>query len=148
MYQVIEFYEQNLRLSRKTGDQQGEMSALRSLGRAYAALGSHDQAVECYNQAIDLARQIGDARGERQTLRYLNEILNSPTSQNFEQVAPLRKSRKKANPATAKSARRKSSRQLSAATRPRQKSQSPQGTEKPEMQPVPVSNGKKRKFSE
>jgi len=75
MHQAIEFYEQNLRLSRETGDRRGEMAALNSLGRAFAALEERERAVECYEQALGIARQIGDARGERLTLKNLDEIL-------------------------------------------------------------------------
>jgi len=75
MHQAIEFYEQNLRLSREGGDRRGEVAALNSLGRAFAALEEREKAVECYEQALRLARQIGDARGERQTQKNLDEIL-------------------------------------------------------------------------
>lgn len=73
MHQVIEFYEQNLRLAQQTGDQRGESAALNSLGTAYDALGEREKAVACYEQALQIARQVGDARGERLMLKKLND---------------------------------------------------------------------------
>ena len=125
MHQVIEFYEQNLRLSRQTGDQRGEMAALNSLGRAYAALEERDKAVQCFEQALQIARQLSDLRGERQTLKNLDEILKppgaplgAPLSANDEtgnQTSPPQKpgqkTRKKATAAKAKSTRNKPAQQ-------------------------------------
>lgn len=117
MYQVIEFYEQNLRLSRETGDRRGEMSALGSLGRAHAALEQHDKAVECYEQALRIARQIGDARSERQTLKHLNEI-PKPAGEDLkksDQTNPPQKPRGKNN-----STWRQPTKQSRAGKKPRQ----------------------------
>jgi tetratricopeptide (TPR) repeat protein len=73
MHQVIEFYEQNLKIARETGDSRGEMSALGSLGRAYDALNERDKAVECFELSLKIARAIGDARTERSMLKHLSE---------------------------------------------------------------------------
>lgn len=144
MYQVIEFYEQNLRLARKTGDQHGEMGALGSLGRAYAALGEHDKAVECYKQVLELARQFGDARSERQTLKHLNEVLKSQNGNSLEQTTPSRKSSKKACAATAKSASKKSSQRPSAQPRAsRKKVRQLQTIGEPEQKEMPPAGDKK-----
>ena len=117
MHQVIEFYEQNLRLSRQTGDQRGEMAALNSLGRAYAALDDRDKAIECFEQALQIARQISDLRGERQTLKNLHEVLKphaAPLGANDEtsgQTTPPQKPGKKRSPAKAKATRKKPAQQ-------------------------------------
>ena len=117
MHQVIEFYEQNLRLSRETADQRGEMAALNSLGRAYAALDDRDKAVECYEQVLRIARQIGDIRGERQTLKNLDEILKLPDTplgandKTSGEKSPSQKPGKKRSPAKAKSTRNKPTQQ-------------------------------------
>ena len=112
MHQVIEFYEQNLRLSRETGDQRGEMAALNSLGRAYAALEEYAKAVECYEQGLHIARQVGDQRGERQTLKNLDEILKpDSTSDNDRQISPPQKPGRQNNSVKKKSTRNKPSQQ-------------------------------------
>jgi len=110
MHQVIEFYEQNLRLARETADQRGEMSALNSLARAYDALDERGKAIEFYEQALQIARRIGDARGERHTLKHLNEVMKSvdEDGNSDQQPKPPRKPRKKADASAAKSSRRKS----------------------------------------
>lgn len=71
MYQVIEFYQQNLRLARESGQRREEMSALASLGRAHDALQEHDKAVEFYELALSIARELGDSRTERDALKHL-----------------------------------------------------------------------------
>ncbi len=76
MYQVIEFYQQNLQLARESGQRREEMSALASLARAYDALQEREKAVEYYELALEIARQLGDSRTERDTLKHLNETLN------------------------------------------------------------------------
>lgn len=76
MYQVIEFYKQNLQLARESGQRREEMSALASLARAYDALQERDKAVEFYELALGIARQLGDSRAERDTMKHLNETLN------------------------------------------------------------------------
>ena len=113
MHQVIEFYEQNLRLSQQTGDQRGEMAALNSLGRAYAALDERDKAVQCFEQALQIARQISDLRGERQTLKNLDEMLKPPDAnkETGNQTSPPQKSRKAGSSAKAKSTRNKPTQQ-------------------------------------
>jgi tetratricopeptide (TPR) repeat protein len=113
MHQVIEFYEQNLRLSRETGDQRGEMAALNSLGRAYAALEENAKAIECFEQGLQIARQRGDQRGEQQTLKNLDEILR-PGSANDKisgKTSPPQKKRQQNSPAKKKSTRNKPSQQ-------------------------------------
>lgn len=127
MHQVIEFYEQNLRLSRETGDQRGEMAALNSLGRAYAALDEHAKAIECFEQGLQIARQVGDQRGERQTLKNLDEILK-PTGQDDKtsgKTSPQPKKRQQNSSAKKKATRNKPSqkripKQPRAGKRPRQ----------------------------
>ena len=113
MHQAIEFYEQNVRLSRETGDQRGEMSALSSLGRTYDALEERDKAIECYEQALKIARQIGDMRGERQLLKGLNEIQNfiSEGRESNDQAKLLQKLSGKPNSTRNKSSRRQTSKQ-------------------------------------
>lgn len=107
MHQVIEFYEQNLRLSRETGDARGELSALSSLARAYDALEERGKAVECYELALKIARQISDVRGERQLLKNLNEAQKPASTENTsgDQITPPRKPRRKTDSAAAKSTR-------------------------------------------
>ena len=116
MHQVIEFYEQNLRLAQQTGDQRGEMAALNSLGRAYAALDERDKATRCFEQALQIARQISDVRGERQTLKNLDEVLRPPAAidandETGNQIRPSqrsgKKTQKKGSSAKAKSTRKK-----------------------------------------
>ena len=128
MHQVIEFYEQNLRLAQQTGDQRGEMAALNSLGRAYAALDERDKATQCFEQALQIARQISDVRGERQTLKNLNEVLKPPDAidadaidvidETGKQIRPRQKSGKKSQKkgrfAKAKSTRNKAAQQRKA----------------------------------
>lgn len=77
MYQVIEFYLQNLRLARESSDLSGELSALNSLGRAYQALAENEKAADCFELALKIARNIGDGRGERVSLKNLNDLLSS-----------------------------------------------------------------------
>lgn len=113
MHQAIEFYEQNLKLARETGDARGEMAALGSLARAYAALDERDKAIECYEQALMTARQTGDARGERQTLKSLNDLNQAPKpageSEADKSSKPIKsqKPRKKSDSAKPRSARSK-----------------------------------------
>ncbi len=103
MYQVIEFYQQNLRLARESGQRREEMSALASLARAHDALQEHDKAVEFYELALSIARELGDGRAERDALKHLN-----PQPQ-----------KEKANATTKKAGR---SRKASTKTNPRKKS--------------------------
>ncbi|HMV83645.1 MAG TPA: tetratricopeptide repeat protein [Blastocatellia bacterium] len=72
MHQVIEFYEQNLRLARETNDRRGELSALGSLGRAYEALNEMDKARDYFDLCLQVAREIGDVRQERSLLKHLD----------------------------------------------------------------------------
>lgn len=115
MHQVIEFYEQNLRLARETGDHRAELSALGSLGRAYDALEERDKAIACYEQALIVARSVGDARSERHMLKSLNETLNANNASNVGNTdndlsakgKTARTPRKKAAPAKAKTGKAK-----------------------------------------
>ncbi len=113
MYQVIEFYRQNLQLARETGDKRGELSALNSLGRAYQALEEHDKALECYESALIVARDVGDGRSERQTMKYINDVSLPPVekNENQPQTTPSQKRAKRTGVAEAKAADKKSSKQ-------------------------------------
>lgn len=112
MYQVIEFYRQNLQLARETGDRRGELAALGSLGRAHQALEEHDKALECYEDALKIARDLGDVRGERQTLKNINDVvtLSDDKSKKDSQINSTPKTPKRSNKAALKSIRKKSSR--------------------------------------
>lgn len=99
MYQVIEFYQQNLQLARESGQRREEMSALASLGRAYDALHERDKAVEFYELALNIARELGDGRAERDALKHLNETLN-PLPQK-DKPEPKRAAKKAARSRTA-----------------------------------------------
>jgi tetratricopeptide (TPR) repeat protein len=65
---AIEFYEQQLGITREIGDRRGEGSALGSLGNAYVVLGQTQRAVEFYEQVLPIFREIGDRRGEGNAL--------------------------------------------------------------------------------
>lgn len=94
MYQVIEFYKQNLQLARESGQRREEMSALASLARAYDALQERDKAVEFYELALSIARQLGDSRAERDTLKHLNETLNPQPAKESKVKAGAKKAAK------------------------------------------------------
>ena len=88
MHQVIEYYQENHKLARETGQRRDEMSALASLGRAYDALEERGKAVEFYEMALKIARDLGDGRAERQTLKQLNEALNPQAKKEHQKVSP------------------------------------------------------------
>jgi tetratricopeptide (TPR) repeat protein len=108
MHQVIEFYEQNLQIARETGDSRGEMSALGSLGRAFAALNERDKAIECFELSLKIAREIGDARNERYMLKHLHEVSTAAEDKTQVQLKSPRKSRKKKDSSTTQSASKSS----------------------------------------
>jgi len=110
MYQVIEFYIQNLQLARDTGNPQGELAALNSLGRAYQALAEHDKAVECYEAALKIAHQLSDVRAERNTLKNLNDVLEpaQKSGQTFSQEPAPPNKKQKSKTMSAKTSRKKS----------------------------------------
>lgn len=110
MHHVIEFYEQNLKIARETGDIRGEMSALGSLGRAYDALSESDKAVECFELSLKIARQIGDARNERYMLKHLNETAGSTEEKKQGQPRTPRQSHKKNRTPVTASATKKTQR--------------------------------------
>ncbi len=128
MYQVIEFYRQNLQLAREIGDRRGELAALSSLGRAYHALEEHDKALECYEDALKIARVLGDVRTERQTMKNINDVvtLSDEKVEKESQVTSIPKTPKRNNKAALKSVRNKSSQgQSNKTTRSSAKKQNP-----------------------
>lgn len=90
MYQVIEFYQQNLRLAREAGQRREEMSALASLARAHDALKEYDKAIEFYELSLLIARELGDGRAERDTLKHLNEAMNPEAKQRVSKKKPAK----------------------------------------------------------
>lgn len=108
MYQVIEFYQQNLQLARESGQRREEMSALASLARAYDALQEKDKAVEFYELALKIARELGDSRAERDTLKHLNETLHPQASGEAKGGTTAKKS-SRPRKAVSKNGRRKTS---------------------------------------
>ena len=65
---AIEYYEQELKISREIGDRCGEGAILGNLGLAYNHLGESRKAIEYYEQALEIAREIGDRHGEGKAL--------------------------------------------------------------------------------
>jgi tetratricopeptide (TPR) repeat protein len=68
LLKAIEFYEQQLTITRELSDQRGEGNALGNLGVAYKNLGDAGKAIEFYEQALVVDREIGDRRAEGTTL--------------------------------------------------------------------------------
>jgi len=65
---AIEFFEQQLVITREIRDRRGEGNALGNLGNAYYSLGEPQKAIEFYEQLLNIAREIGDRRGEGNAL--------------------------------------------------------------------------------
>lgn len=61
---AIEYYKQELKITREIGNRQGEGDCLGNLGLAYHNLGEVKKAIEYYEQALKITREIGDSRGE------------------------------------------------------------------------------------
>ena len=59
---AIGYHEQQLVISRETGDRQSEGNALGSLGGAYARLDEIEKAIGYYERALVISREIGDPR--------------------------------------------------------------------------------------
>jgi len=65
---AIGYYEQQLAISRETGDHQGTGSALGNLGLAYVDLGEVEKAIGYCEQQLVIVREIRDRRGEGNAL--------------------------------------------------------------------------------
>lgn len=107
MYQVIEFYLQNLQLARESGQRRDEMSALASLARAHDALKERDKAVEFYELALTIARELGDGRAERDAVKHLNEALNPETRLRASRAKPAKRAKQSRKPGAKKSPRKR-----------------------------------------
>ncbi|MFN0110873.1 MAG: tetratricopeptide repeat protein [Blastocatellia bacterium] len=95
MYQVIEFYQQNLQLAREAGQRREELSALFSLARAHDALQEREKAIEFYELALIVAKELGDGRAERDTLKHLNKAMNPEAKQKISKNKPAKTKRAK-----------------------------------------------------
>ena len=60
---ALECFEEFLRLSRETGFEQGERSALNQLAGIYGLQGDLDKALACYKECLDASTRIGDSFG-------------------------------------------------------------------------------------
>jgi tetratricopeptide (TPR) repeat protein len=60
----MEYYEQQLTITREIGDRRGEGNALGNLGVVYKNLGEPRRAMEYYEQALVIDHEIGDRQGE------------------------------------------------------------------------------------
>ncbi|HKX32796.1 MAG TPA: tetratricopeptide repeat protein [Blastocatellia bacterium] len=70
---AIEFSQQALEITRRTGDRKGELRALSTLSIAYITLGEASLAIEFSQQQVASAREIGDRRSEGWALGNLGE---------------------------------------------------------------------------
>ncbi len=61
---AIEHHEQQLAITRETGDRRAEGVALGNLGIAYGSLGETRRAIEHHEQQLAITREIGDRRAE------------------------------------------------------------------------------------
>ena len=57
---AIEYYEQQLEITREIGDRRGEGNALANMGNAYAQLGDPDHARDLWQQALAIYEAIED----------------------------------------------------------------------------------------
>jgi tetratricopeptide (TPR) repeat protein len=62
--QAIEYYKQQLDITREIGDRQGEGNAFSGLGVAYYSLGEYRRAIDYHDQRLAITREIGDREGE------------------------------------------------------------------------------------
>ena len=60
----MNYFEQSLGFSEKTGTKNGIANSLGQLGNAYSHLGQVGKAIEYYAQALKIAKEIGDRRSE------------------------------------------------------------------------------------
>jgi tetratricopeptide (TPR) repeat protein len=65
---AIDYYEQQLVITREIGDRRGEGADLGNLGNAYIDLGDAHKAIDYYKQHLAIAREIGDRGGEGNAL--------------------------------------------------------------------------------
>jgi tetratricopeptide (TPR) repeat protein len=70
----IPFYRKLLEISLKTGNRQGEGTALGNLGTVYSSLGKYQQGLNYYQQWLTIARDIGDRTGEGNALGGLGTV--------------------------------------------------------------------------
>ncbi|MEH2458350.1 tetratricopeptide repeat protein [Nostoc sp.] len=75
--QAIEFYQQELEITREIDTRNWEGSSLNDLGLAYNLLGQYHQAINFHQQALEIAREIGDYKGEGVCLGGLGLVYNS-----------------------------------------------------------------------
>jgi tetratricopeptide (TPR) repeat protein len=68
MRKAIEYYEQDLEISRTIGDRSGEGRVYGNLGIAYKSLGEVRKAIEYHERRLAIAREVGDRRGEAMAL--------------------------------------------------------------------------------
>ena len=61
---AIDYFEQDLSISREIGNRRGEGIALSNLGKAYADLGETRRAVALAEQALKIFEQIEDPNAE------------------------------------------------------------------------------------
>ncbi|MDT9257693.1 MAG: tetratricopeptide repeat protein, partial [Limnospira sp. PMC 1254.20] len=65
---ALDYYNQDLPLSRAVVDRGGEATTLNNIGLVYASLGEKQTALDYLNQALPLSRAVEDRGGEATTL--------------------------------------------------------------------------------
>ena len=65
---AIDFYHQQLLITREVGDRRGESTALGNLGNEHIRLGDVHTAIDFYQQTLVITREIGDRQGEGNAL--------------------------------------------------------------------------------
>ncbi len=74
---AIDYYQQALQFTRKTGDRQGEGRGFICLGQTYDRIGQYQLAIDYYEQALPIARETGDTQAEGTALGSLGGAYQS-----------------------------------------------------------------------
>ena len=69
-----EYLEKALKLTKETGDREGEAASTNNLGSLYLALGEHDKAIEYAEKALAIRKEIGDRKGEMSSYTLLGSV--------------------------------------------------------------------------
>ncbi|MBV9691983.1 MAG: ATP-binding protein [Ktedonobacteraceae bacterium] len=75
--EALEYYQQDLAISREVGDRGGEGTTLNNLGRVYNGLGKKQEALEYYQQALELHRMVQNPFMEGITLHNMGLIYST-----------------------------------------------------------------------
>ena len=62
--EALEYFEESLRYSEKSGDKTKTSNIFGAFGMAYSHLGQVEKAIEYYEKALVISREIGDRQGE------------------------------------------------------------------------------------